>query len=59
MIRIWFVCLSYPARNCSHVCVYHSFLDVLIRFHASNSIRYNAKIFVTVRTLLPRFVFVR
>ena len=38
------------------LCVYHSFLEVLIRFHASNSIRYDAQIFVAVRTLSPRFV---
>ena len=52
-----FVCLSYPVRNCSHVCVYHLFPDVLILcFHASNSILYNAQIFVAVLTLSPRFV---
>ena len=54
-----FVCLTDPVRNCSHICVYHSFHDVLIRFHASNSIRYDAQIFVAVRTLSPKFVTVR
>ena len=39
--------------------LYHSFLDVLIRFHASTSIRYNARTFVIVRVLSPRFVPVR
>ena len=31
----------------------------LIPFHASDSIRYDAQIFVAVRTLSPRFVHVR
>ena len=31
--------------------MYHSFLDVLFRFHASVSIRYDAQIFATVRKL--------
>ena len=55
----WFVCLTHPIRNCSHLCVYHSFLDVLIRLLASDSIRYDAQIFVAVRILSPRFVPVR
>ena len=59
----WFVCLTHPVRNCSHTCIcvymYHPFLDVLIRFHASDSIRYDAQIFVAVRTLSSRFVPVR
>ena len=54
MIRI-----GYPVRNYSHVCAYYSFLDVLICFHASNSIRNDAQIFVTVRKLSLRFVIVR
>ena len=56
MIRIGY---AHPVRNYSHVCVYHSFMDILIRFHASDSIRYDAQIFVAVRTLSPRFVPVR
>ena len=55
----WFVRLTHPVRNCSHVCVYHSFVAVLIRFHAYDSTRYDAQIFVAVRTLSPRFVSVR
>ena len=50
-------CLRHPIRNGSHACVYHSHLLIIIRFHASDSIRCDAEMFATVRKTIAEVRF--